>query len=86
MVPACWLCGSVGGGFRKRHLPNFLSVRKLSPSSFPDAGNFSSSLYATGAFQAAVVVLELRGSESKYASPCVGSLRETAPDFRSFFR
>ena len=39
-----------------------------------DAGYFSFSLYATGAFQAATLVLELKGSESEYVSPCVGSL------------
>ena len=33
-----------------------------------DAGHFSSSLCATGAFQAATSVLELRGSESEQVS------------------
>ena len=46
-------------------LPAFLSGRKLSPSSCPDARHFSSSLYATGVFQAATTVLELRKSKSK---------------------
>ena len=41
----------------------FLSARKLSPRSYLDARHFSSSLCATGAFQAATLVLELRGSE-----------------------
>ena len=45
-------------------LPAFLSGRKLSLSSCLDARHFSSSLYATGAFQADTPVLELRGSES----------------------
>ena len=47
------LSGSVGGGFSKRTMA----------SAGLDAGHFSSSLYATGAFQVAVPVLELRGSE-----------------------
>ena len=46
-------------------LPTFLSGRRLSPSSCLDARYFSSSLYATVAFQAATLVLELRGSESE---------------------
>ena len=41
----------------------FLSERKLSPSTCLEARHFSSSLYATGIFQAATLVLELRGSE-----------------------
>ena len=66
MAYACQLHGSVGGGLRKRTLTSaHLSVRrKLSPSSCLYARHFSSSLYATGAFQAATPVLELRGSES----------------------
>ena len=40
---------------------------------------------ATGAFQAATQVLELRGSESEQVSLCIGSLRVTAWDFNSFF-
>ena len=46
-------------------LPTFLSGRKLSPNSCLDASHFSSSLYSTGAFQAATLVLEPRGSESE---------------------
>ena len=46
-------------------LPAFLSERKLSPSICLNAGHFSSSLYATGAFQAVTPVLELRESESE---------------------
>ena len=46
-------------------LPAFLSGRELSLSSCLDAGHFSSSLHATGAFQAATLVLELKGSESE---------------------
>ena len=45
-------------------LPNFLSWRKLFSSSCLDARHFSSSMYATGAIQAAAPLLELRGSES----------------------
>ena len=54
-------------GWEKKQwsLPAFLSGRKLSPSSCPDARHFSSSLYDTGAFQAATLVLELRGSKSE---------------------
>ena len=47
-------------------LPAFVSGRKLCPSSHLDARNFSSSLYATGAFPAAPLVLETKGSESVY--------------------
>ena len=46
-------------------LPTFLSRRKLSPSSPLDVRHFSVSLYTTGAFQVATLVLELRGSESE---------------------
>ena len=51
MAPACQLCGSVGGGFRKGTIASApLDVRHV-----------SFSLYTTGAFQAASPVLELRG-------------------------
>ena len=50
------LTGSVAGGFSKRTMA----------SAGLDAGHFSSSLYATGAFQAATLVLELRGIEFVY--------------------
>ena len=54
----CW------GGLRKGMMATaVLSGRKLSPSSCPDARNFSSSPYATGALQGAALVLEPRGSE-----------------------
>ena len=43
-------------------LPTCVSGRKLSPSSRLHARNVSSSLYATDAFQATLLVLELRGS------------------------
>ena len=46
-------------------LAAFLSGRKLYPSTCLDISHFSSSLYATGAFQAATLVLEVRGSESE---------------------
>ena len=49
------LAGSVRGGFRKG----------TTASAHPDARYFSSSLYASGAFQAATLVLELRGSKSE---------------------
>ena len=49
------LSGSVRGGFSKGTMA----------SARPDARHFSSSLCATGAFQAATLVLELRGSESE---------------------
>ena len=44
-------------------LPAILSGRKLSSSSHLNARHFSSSLYATGAFQVSTLVLELRGGE-----------------------
>ena len=66
MVPACWLCWwEMGSEKGQWPLPDFLSERKLSPSSCLDARYFISSLPATGAFQAATLVLELRGSESE---------------------
>ena len=46
-------------------LPTFLSGRKLSPSSHLHARHYSSSLCATGAFQVATLVVELRGNESE---------------------
>ena len=67
--------GSVGGGFRKWTMA----------SAHLDARHFSVSLYATGAFQAATLVLEHRGSESDYVSPCVGSLKGTGWESRTFF-
>ena len=62
------LASSVGGGFRKGTMA----------SVHLDARYFISSLYASGAFQAATLELELRRSESEKVSPCVGSLRGTA--------
>ena len=47
--------GSVGGGFSKGMIA----------SAHLDSRHICSSLYATGAFQPATPVLELRGSESK---------------------
>ena len=49
------LANSVGEGLRKGTMA----------SAHRDARHFSFSLYATGAFQAATPMLELRGSESK---------------------
>ena len=67
---ACWLCGSVAGRAQKRIMSSaFLSEPKLLCSSHLDARHFSSSPFATEAFQAATHVLELRGSESE--SVCV---------------
>ena len=56
---ALWGEGSEKGQWP---LPAFLSERKLSPSSCLDT---IVSFYATGAFQAATPVLEVRGIESK---------------------
>ena len=53
--------GSVETGFRKGTMA-FLAWGMLSPSSCLDARPFTPSLYATGAFQASTLVLELRGS------------------------
>ena len=58
------LCGE-GSGKGQWPLPTFLSERKLSLSSRLDARHFSFSLYVTGAFQAATLVLDLKGSESE---------------------
>ena len=79
MTLACRLSSSVGRGLRKEamDLPTVPSRRKLSPSFLCDARHFSSSLYATDAFQAATLVLELRGSASEKVSLCVDSLRGT---------
>ena len=49
------LASSVGGGFTKGTMA----------SACLDARHFSFSQYATGAFQAATLVLELKGSESE---------------------
>ena len=57
------LCGE-GSEKEQWPLPAFLSGRKLSPSSHRDARQFISFLYATGSFQAATLMLELRGSKS----------------------
>ena len=54
MAPACQLSGSVGHWFRKGTMA----------SVHLDTRYFSFSLYATGVFQAATLVLELRRSES----------------------
>ena len=67
MLYACQLCGSVGRTFRKGTIASaHLSVwEKAVPTSCLDARHFHSSLYATGAFQAATLVLELRGNKSE---------------------
>ena len=65
MVLACQLHGSAGGGLRKGTVA----------CAYCDV---SLSQYATGAFQAATLALELRGNESDWVSLCVGYLRGTA--------
>ena len=57
MEPQIWhqLAGSLGGGFRKGTMA---SVQL-------DARHFSFSLYTTGAFQTATLLLELRRSKSE---------------------
>ena len=64
IAPACQLSGCVGEG-SERPLLVFQSGRKLSPSFFLDTRHFSSSPYATGAFQGATPLPELRGSASE---------------------
>ena len=62
MAPACQPRGGGQGSEEgQRPLLTSLSGRQLSPSSSLDARHFSVSLCATGAFQAATLVLELRG-------------------------
>ena len=53
MALACQLPGSAEGGVRKGTMA----------SAHPDDRHFSFSQYATGALQAATLVLELRGRE-----------------------
>ena len=65
------LAGSVRGGFRKGTMA----------SAHLDARHFSFSQYATGAFQAATPVLELRGSESN--SMC-GSFKRNCLGLQKF--
>ena len=56
MVPACWLCGSVGpGGLEKGQWPLLALM--------PDTSIFTQN--ASGAFQGPIPVLELRGNESE---------------------
>ena len=61
MESACQLCGSLGGRYRKGTMV----------SAHFDTRHFNFFLYATGAFQAATPVLELRGNESEYQQVCV---------------
>ena len=83
MEPACHV--SVGRAQKRNMASARLSVwEKAVPCSPLDTRHFSYFLYATGAFQDASLVLELRGSESEQVSPCVGSLRGTTWDCRSF--
>ena len=86
MSPACCICGSlVGVGSEKGQwpLPPFLFGRKLSPSSCPDARPFSSSLCAWCLWSSNPGAGALR--EWVWVSPCVGSLRRTAWNSKSFF-
>ena len=64
-LPACSV--TVGGGLRKTTMASIhLSVWKKAVSQpCLDTRHFGSSLYATGAFQASALVLELRGCESE---------------------
>ena len=77
MEPQIWyqLASSVWGELRKRTIA----------SAVLDDRCFSSSLYATGAFQATIPMLELRGNKSEEVSLCVGSLRGAVWGSRSFF-
>ena len=77
MEPQMWyqLASSVPGELRKRTIA----------SAVLDDRCFSSSLYATGAFQATIPMLELRGNKSEEVSLCVGSLRGAVWGSRSFF-
>ena len=59
---ALWGEGSKKG---QGPVPAFLSALALIPDTCLDTRHFSLSLYATGAFQAAIPVLELRGDESE---------------------
>ena len=61
-------------------LPAFLYERKLAPSSCLDARHFSFFLYATMPFK---LLTQCWSSEG--GSPCVGSLRTTSWNSRSFF-
>ena len=60
----------------------FLSGSQLSSSSCLDARHLTSSLYATGAFQTATLVLELRRSECK--SVC-GFFKRNCLGLQKFF-
>ena len=66
MVPACGLCGSVGGGFRKGTMATTpLSIwEKVVLQLLPRYWTLHFLPVAAGAFQAATLVLEFRGSES----------------------
>ena len=59
-LPTLWLWGE-DSEKEQWPLPALLSGRKLSPSSRCDAGQLSSSLYVSDAFQSAAPMLELRG-------------------------
>ena len=69
------LTGFCGGGFRKGTMA----------SAHLDARHFSFSLYTIGAFQAATLLLELRGGESEKVNLYVGSSGESAGGSNSSF-
>ena len=69
------LAGTMRGGCRKGTMA----------SAHLNARHFSLSLNTTDVFHAATLVLELRGSESEWMSPCVGSLRGNTWNSSSFF-
>ena len=68
------LASFVGAGFRK----GTMASARL------DARCFSSSLYAIGAFQAATLVLELRGSESEWVRVCGGFFKRNCLGLQKF--
>ena len=72
---SCQLCGSVWEGSRKGTIACLSAwSKKPVPSSFLDARHFTLCLYATGGFQAATLMLEVRGV-SLIKSMCVFLMR-----------
>ena len=59
------IASTAGSDKEQWPLPAFLSGRKLLLSCYPNARQFSASLYVSDTFQSAVPVLELRRSESE---------------------
>lgn len=62
-MPTYWLWGGAQAYQRNNGLFQHLRERYHCPSSHPGTGKFNFSPCASGAFQAAASVLELRGSE-----------------------